>query len=275
MAIDCCVARGILLYLNVFNPPVPQWYFFTIPYIEYPIEVGTNYASMFFIMALSLERHQAFFSPLDHRPKFWPYFITVTSTSLTVMVICMFHLQYDYDDDGKISGVVDTALFSDPRYSLPFISLVLAQAIFAFVLMFICNIRIYRHLRSMGDSANCKSAKTLFLIVGIFIFCHTIRIVFTGIAAFNPIKSGQTKYCLDLGRYVNLDLENLQKLYQGRVFSFDRPVVYHLMSSLITPFLVFHSSVDFLIFYCTGTCFRQECKNMFKTIYEKIRNRTS
>ena len=194
-------------------------------------------------MALSCERYQAFCSPFEHMAKFWPYFITGVSTSVAFLVMEMFSFEFKYNNNEEIANFVPTKLYSDPRYNSSINYFYAVYSIFTCVMIVLFNIKIYWQLRSMKNSSNYKSAKILFFIVLTFLFCNGVRIVFTGLAFTNPIIEGQTDYCLSLDR-------------------FDRPVIWHLMVSLTYFFLVVNSSANFLIYYNTGSTFRQELKNM-------------
>lgn len=196
MAIDDCLARSIIRSYDFNNPVFSYWHTISFPYVLYPLGDGFIFASVFFIMALSVERHQAFCSPFDHRTSFWPYFTTGILTFLATITTCMFHFQFD--ENGE--KYVETSLNFNPNYKIPLQWMSSLWSCFSFVVILICNLRIYWQVRSMRNSSRYKSARILFLIVVIFLLCHGVRMVTASFVFFNPIPNGKTAFCHRLGR---------------------------------------------------------------------------
>ena len=130
-------------------------------------------------MALSFERYQAFCSPFEHKARFWPYFVTGVTTSITWYVMCMFNFEFCYDDygAGDIVYFASTNLFSNPCYYDAFYYFIEVCSISSCFLIVLLNIKIYLQLKSVKNSSKYKSARVIFMIVITFLFCHGVRIV--------------------------------------------------------------------------------------------------
>ena len=200
VVISKCLVENILS-TYIFNPIFPHWYIILYPYGLHPLELCLRHASMFFIVALSCERYQAFFSPFEHRAKFWPYFITGFITSITLLVQHMFTFEYVYNDEGEIVNFVLTKLNSDPLYKTFFYTYEFYGILSCSVLVLL-NIKIYWQLRSVKNSSKYRSARVLFLIVLTFLFCHGVRIVIAAFAFSYPIIQDQRIYCFSQGRQI-------------------------------------------------------------------------
>ena len=193
MVIGKCLAENILSTdILIF----PHWYIILFPYGLHPLEYFFGFAEVYFIMALSFERYQAFCSPFDHRAKFWPYFITGICTSITWFFRCLFDFEFEFDDNGEVVRFVFTKLFSNPRYNNIFFNFLEVCFIASCFVIVLLNIKIYLHLRSVKNSSKYKSARVLFLIVMTFLFCHGVRIVITAFMMDQHIK----EYCFLQGR---------------------------------------------------------------------------
>ena len=84
----------------------PEWYSVLYPYVIYPLSHGTVLLTVYTVVVLSFERLHAICSPLTHEPYFWPYFLMVLSSPITLVVPIFFHYHLDYDQVGNIKGSV-------------------------------------------------------------------------------------------------------------------------------------------------------------------------
>ena len=267
------ILKGIMRSNDIFASNEPYWYILMFPYGFYPLRHSLFFATIYMVVALSAERYQAFCYPFQHKPKFWPYFFLVISTTGTwskfhniwhLFLICkiifhfltvtlgislFFHYEFVFDQE-EIVNYSSTALNFDPRYKIPkeWFSTI-TYSILPFFLISIFNFRIYLQLRTMKDSAKYKSAKVLFLLVLVLLFCHSFRIVTTSFVFFNPITEAQTEFC-----HLN--------------HKFDRPVAWYFVSPMEILMLTINSSINFAIYFCTGKSFRDE----FKTLLENKLN---
>ena len=65
------------------------------------------------------------------------------------------------------------------------------------------NIIILLELQSTSKMKREKTAMVLFATVTVFLVCHALRFVETGMIIWNPITKFQTEYCGILNRYGN------------------------------------------------------------------------
>ena len=65
------------------------------------------------------------------------------------------------------------------------------------------NIIILLELQSTSKMKREKTAMVLFATVTVFLVCHALRFVETGMIIWNPITKFQTEYCGTLNRYGN------------------------------------------------------------------------
>ena len=63
------------------------------------------------------------------------------------------------------------------------------------------NIIILLELQSTSKMKREKTAMVLFATVTVFLVCHALRFVETGMIIWNPITKFQTEYCGTLNRY--------------------------------------------------------------------------
>ena len=59
--------------------------------------------TIYTIVVLSFERRHAICAPLTHVPKFWPYFVTIVFSSITMTIPLYSHYQLVHDEDGNIT----------------------------------------------------------------------------------------------------------------------------------------------------------------------------
>ena len=72
-------------------------------YLIYPASHAAIMMTIYTVVVLSFERLHAICSPLTHIPKFWPYFITILFSSITMIIPLFFHHQLVHDDNGSIT----------------------------------------------------------------------------------------------------------------------------------------------------------------------------
>ena len=73
------------------------------PYLIYPTGHAAIMMTIYTIVVLSFERRHAICSPLTHVPIFWPYFITIVFSSITMTIPLYSHYQLVYDEDGNVT----------------------------------------------------------------------------------------------------------------------------------------------------------------------------
>ena len=200
------------------------------PYLIYPTGHAAIMMAFYTIVVLSFERRHAICAPLTHVPKFWPYFITIVFSSITMTIPLYSHYQLVHDEYGNIT-VTDCVCKLNVIYNIYFNAGLLVIGTYSYkslydiinpfkhglydfkmflkpllgsiipmVLLIRNNVMIYLNLRKTKQIERNKTAVVLFATVLVFFICHIIRFVITTYEFIYPFRLEQELFCDKMGR---------------------------------------------------------------------------
>ena len=154
-------AVAVPMFIHVIGGTVTDWWELDshVPHTQTAIEIFCSYASIFFLVAIALERLYAALSPLNHgNTKAWAYYIVIASIwALSLLLSILSFLREGHVGAADNEGVF---YFIMVLLALSMITLVIAYGIIAVILL---------SYRSKSDDFEKKMAVTLLILTVIFI----------------------------------------------------------------------------------------------------------
>jgi len=154
-------AVAVPMYIHVIGGSVTEWWELDshVPHTQTAIEIFCSYASIFFLVAIALERLYAALSPLNHaNTKAWVYYMVIASVwALSLLLGILSFLREGHVGAADNDGVF---YFIMVLLALSMIILVIAYGIIAISLL---------SYRSKSDDFEKRMAVTLLILTVIFI----------------------------------------------------------------------------------------------------------
>ena len=154
-------AVAVPMYIHVIGGAVTEWWELDshATHTQTAVEIFCSYASIFFLVAIALERLYAAMSPLNHRNiKAWAYYIVIASIwALALLLGILSFLRENHVGAADNGGV------------FYFIMVLLALSMFTLVIAYLIIAVILLNSHDKSDDFEKRMAVTLLILTVIFI----------------------------------------------------------------------------------------------------------